>query len=142
LGRFKGADKPDARIVHKNIDRPDSFDRHSDAFIARDVQPQDSKVLGTRQNVGVRRAHGGDDVPAIGQEVTGGLEAVARGRTGNQDRLHWDFHLYGHQAIRARERLLGVIARIGSAMIPADRKAFQMRERVSLLANISAGAGV
>jgi hypothetical protein len=100
--RFKGADDADARIVHENVNSSGSVEDRSDAFIARDVQRQDSQPTGTRQDVGVRCTHGGDDVPAIGQEVTGRLKAVARGRTGNQDRLHGDIHLFGHEAMRAR----------------------------------------
>lgn len=51
----------------------------------RKIQGQDAQVLGGGQQRGLGRAHGGDHVPALGEEVARGFKAVAGGAASDQD---------------------------------------------------------
>ena len=64
------------------------LERGGDAFGLRHVERQHPKPIRPGQDVFARRSHGGDHIPALCEEVARGLEAVARGATGNKHGLH------------------------------------------------------
>ncbi|MGH1560809.1 hypothetical protein ACRAWD_30240 [Caulobacter segnis] len=55
---------------------------------SRHVERQDPQALGRRQDIRVRGPHRGDDGPVAIEEIAGGLEAEARGASGDEDGVH------------------------------------------------------
>jgi hypothetical protein len=71
--RLEGADDADAGIVDEHVDRAGGTDGRRDAVFVGDVERQDAQGVGCGQDIVARRAHGGDDVPALPEEVAGGF---------------------------------------------------------------------
>jgi transposase len=75
--RLERADYADAGIIDEHIDRPGSRDGGGDAPFARDVEGQDAEVRRCLEKRGVGAAHGRDDMPPPGEEMTRRLQAIA-----------------------------------------------------------------
>ncbi|MDT4851133.1 hypothetical protein FQZ97_853040 [compost metagenome] len=82
---FEGSEQTDSGVVHQHIDGTAVLKGLGDAFRLGDVQGQDANVAVVREELPARRAHGGDDFPALGVEVARGFETVA-GRTAGDER--------------------------------------------------------
>lgn len=87
-GGFECAEQADAGVIDQDVDGAGSLKRPCDAVGAGHVQRKHAQAVRRRQQVFARCAQGGDDFPALRQEVTGRGKAIARGTAGDQYGFH------------------------------------------------------
>ncbi len=85
---LQGVQGADAGIVDQHVDRPGFFHDPADAVRVGDVERQDAQMVGPRQHILTRGAHGGDDLPIALEEMTGGIQAEAGRTSGDEDGFH------------------------------------------------------